>query len=227
MEDVSTVLFDLDGTLTEPFEGITKSIQYALTGLGAPVPTQAELAHYIGPPLRRTFGALLDTDDPQVIEEAMRLYRERFADVGLFENTLYDGIVDLLVALQSAAVPLFVVTAKPRIFAERIIEHFELTQYFTAIYGAELDARFDNKADLIEHLLVQEQLLAQTAVMIGDRREDVIAAKTHGMAAIGVTYGYGSDEELRAAGADRICGSPQELLALLQTTAGMGGLEHD
>jgi phosphoglycolate phosphatase len=212
------VLFDLDGTLTEPFEGITRSIQYALTRLGAAVPTQAELALYIGPPLRRTFASLLDTTDTELVEEAMRLYRERFADVGLFENTLYDGIVDLLVELQRASVPLFVVTAKPRIFALRIVEHFDLAQYFTGVYGAELDARFDNKADLIEHLLRTEQILASNAVMIGDRREDVIAARAHGVGAIGVTYGYGSHEELREAGADIICGSPQELLALFQNS---------
>lgn len=223
VEYVSTAFFDLDGTLTEPFEGITRSIQYALTGLGASVPTQVELARYIGPPLRRTFGLLLETDDTEVIEEAMRLYRERFADVGLFENTLYDGIVDLLAALQSAAVPIFVATAKPHIFAKRIIEHFTLAQYFTGIYGAELDGRFDNKADLIEHLLEQEQLPAQTAVMVGDRREDVVAAKVHGVGAIGVTYGYGSDEELRAAGADHICSSPQELLKLFQTIGPLRG----
>lgn len=221
MEHVSTVLFDLDGTLTEPFEGITRSIQYALTQLGAPTPTQAELAHYIGPPLRRTFGLLLDSSDPQVIEEAMRLYRVRFAEVGLFENMLYDGIVDLLAALQSASVPLFVVTAKPRIYALRIIEHFGLAKYFTAIYGAELDGRFDNKADLVEHLLEHERLPAAATVMVGDRREDVIAARAHGVGTIGVTYGYGSDAELREAGADIICGSPQELLALFQTIGAM------
>jgi phosphoglycolate phosphatase len=221
MEHVSTVLFDLDGTLTEPFEGITKSIQYALTQLGAPIPTQAELAQYIGPPLRRTFGLLLDSSDQQIIEEAMRLYRVRFAEVGLFENVLYDGIVDLLAALQSAIVPLYVVTAKPRIYALRIIEHFDLAQYFTAIYGAELDGRFDNKADLVGHLLEHERLDAATTVMVGDRREDVIAARAHGVGTIGVTYGYGSAAELREAGADVICGSPHELLALFQTIGAM------
>lgn len=221
MEHVTTVLFDLDGTLTEPFEGITRSIQYALTQLGATIPTQTELAYYIGPPLRQTFALLLDTSDAQVIEEAMRLYRVRFGDVGLFENTLYDGIVDLLASLQRASVPLFVVTAKPRIYAVRIIEHFGLAQYFTGIYGAELDGRFDNKADLVEHLLEQERLLAAATVMVGDRREDVIAAKTHGVGTIGVTYGYGSSQELREAGADSICGSPQELLTLFQTIGAM------
>jgi phosphoglycolate phosphatase len=218
VEGVSTVFFDLDGTLTEPFDGITRSIQHALMQLGAAIPAQAELARYIGPPLRRTFGLLLNSTDSLLVEEAMRLYRERFAEVGLFENTPYDGIIDVLAALESASIPLFVVTAKPWIYAQRIVEHFGMSPFFSAVYGAELDGRFDNKADLIEHVLGREQILASAAVMVGDRREDVIAAKTHGVGAIGVTYGYGSDEELREAGADIICASPQELLALFQAT---------
>jgi phosphoglycolate phosphatase len=147
----------------------------------------------------------------------MRLYRERFADVGLFENALYDGIVDVLASLQAASIPLFVVTAKPRIYAERIVEYFGLAQYFRSVYGAELDARFDDKADLIAYLLEQEQLPPSSVVMVGDRRDDVIAAKANGVGSVGVTYGYGSEEELREAGADHVCGTTRELLALFQT----------
>ena len=137
----NAILFDLDGTLTNPFEGITLSIRHALKELGAHVPEQKELLWCIGPPLRTSFPRLLGTDDPTSIERAIALYRERFATVGLFENARYDGVLEMLGALKSDGRKLFVATSKPRVYAERIIERFALAPLFTRVYGAELDGR--------------------------------------------------------------------------------------
>lgn len=207
------VLFDLDGTLTDPLEGITRSIQHALKTSGTPERTTAELAAYIGPPLRGTFARLLETDDPLAVEAALSLYRERFSVVGLFENTVYDGVPQMLASLQRQGFALFVATAKPRIFAERIVEHFGLAPFFSGIYGAELDGRYDDKSELLAHLVAKEALSPAAAIMVGDRSHDIVAAKRNRMAAIGVTYGYGTFDELRAAGADDVCAGPDEVVA--------------
>jgi phosphoglycolate phosphatase len=210
---VINILFDLDGTLTDPVEGITKSMQYALARLGGVERSQAELVIFIGPPLRRTFAELLGTDDPERIEGAIRLYRERFSQVGLFENIVYPGVADLLAGLHHTSRALFVATAKPRIFANQILEHFSLAQYFQAVYGAELDGRFGDKGSLVAHLLDQERLAPERTLMIGDRRHDIEAARQHGLRTIGVTYGYGTADELLEAGADLICHTPAEIAA--------------
>ena len=207
------ILFDLDGTLTDPLEGITRSIQHALERLGARNRTRAELAAYIGPPLRGTFAFLLETQDPLAIERAMSLYRERFSAIGLFENEVYADVPDILARLQSMRYALYIATAKPGIYAEKILEHFSLARYFTAIYGSELDGRYDDKAELIAHILRQERLAPDTTVMVGDRSHDIVAARQNGLRSIGVTYGYGTYEELVEAGADRICRTPADILA--------------
>jgi len=212
---LSAILFDLDGTLTDPLEGITRSIQHALEKSGAPSRTTDELARFIGPPLRGTFAYLLETQDPPAVESALRLYRQRFAAVGLFENTVYDGVPEMLEALQRNA-KLFVATSKPRVFAERIVEHFGLARFFAGVYGAELDGRFDDKTELLAHLLDSERLLPGTTTMVGDRSHDIVAAKRNRLRSIGVSYGYGTDAELRDAGADHICASPAELVAFFR-----------
>ncbi len=209
------LLFDLDGTLTDPKPGITRSIQFALTELKRPAPSEDELAIYIGPPLRKSFAYMLETDDSALIEEALRLYRVRYGDIGLFENQVYPGIPELLASAQQAGKRLFVATAKPRQFAQRILDHFALSQYFDVIYGAEFDGRFDNKADLLAHLFATEGIDPASAVMIGDRDADIKAAKANGVASIGVLWGYGPRAELEAAGADAICATPKELAQIV------------
>lgn len=209
----SAILFDLDGTLTDPLEGITRSIQHALDGFGARNRTRVELAEFIGPPLRGTFGLLLETQDPLVIERAMTLYRERFSVVGLFENEVYPTIPEMLATLRAKQYTLYIATSKPRVYAEKILEHFSLAQYFAGIYGSELDGRFDNKGELIAYILERERLSPATTVMVGDRSHDIIAAKQNGLRSIGVTYGYGTYEELTQADADLICGSPTDIVA--------------
>lgn len=207
------ILFDLDGTLTDPLVGIATSVQHALTGLGGQARTHAELAVYIGPPLRGTFATLLETEDPLVVEQAMALYRERYGVLGLFENQVYPEVPAMLRELHAAGYALYIATGKSRIFAQKIVAHFGFTDYFSGVYGSELDGRFDNKAELLEHLLEVEHIDAARAVMIGDRSHDVVAAKANGIPSIGITYGYGSLDELTGAGADTILSSPAEIAA--------------
>jgi len=202
-------LFDLDGTLTDPKVGITRSIQYALEHLGRPVPAADALTWMIGPPLLASFAQILGSDSEAA--EALRLYRVRFSDVGLFENEVYPGIPELLARLRSRGMRLFVATSKPHVFARRIVEHFGLLGFFEVVYGSELDNRNADKRDLLRHLVTTEGFDPAGAVMIGDREHDAIGARSVGMPAIGVTWGYGSREELLAAGVVRLVDRPGDV----------------
>jgi len=210
-ERCTTLFFDLDGTLADPREGITRCLQYALTQLGRPAPPQAELVQYIGPPLRWTFPRLLTSDDSALIDVAIAHYRRRYADVGMFENELYPGIPELLKRLCQEGFRLFVVTSKPTVYAERIVDHFGLTEYFVAVYGPHLDGRFDDKSELLAHILHERAIAPERSVMIGDRASDIAAGKVNGTRTIAVTYGFGSAEELAAANPDWMCHSPSEI----------------
>lgn len=204
------ILFDLDGTLTDPRLGITRCIAYALDRMGAPSQTEEELCACIGPPLRGSFGRLIHSDDPDRIQEAMAHYRERFTDVGLFENELYEEIPETLAALQDSF-ELHVATSKPTVFAARIVEHFGLSHYFRSVVGSELDGRREAKADVIAHVLDTHGLSPERATMVGDRSHDVVGARHHGMPCLGVLYGYGSEAELREAGAASLARTPAEI----------------
>ena len=203
------VLVDLDGTLVDPKPGILGSIQYALRRLGGNVPPIDELAWAIGPPLRWTFPRLLGRDD--LTEEAVALYRESYRNGAMYDAVVYPGIPDALATLNAAGCRLILATAKPHVFARPILERFDLARHFVAVHGPELDGTNDNKADLIAHIAGQEGVRRETAVMVGDREHDVIAAAHNGMRAIGVTWGYGSIAELTAAGADVLCETPPSL----------------
>ncbi|WP_201862109.1 HAD family hydrolase [Microvirga soli] len=203
-------LFDLDGTLTNPKTGITRSVQYALERLGRPVPDADELTWMIGPPLIAGFTELLGGADE--VQEAVRLYRERYSDVGLYENEVYAGIPVLLQDLQEKDVRLYVATSKLQAFARRILDHFELSRFFIEIYGSDLDNRNADKRDLIRHILERERFDPMDAVMIGDRKHDAIGAKANGLASIGVTWGYGSRQELLDAGVTCLVDAPQDLV---------------
>lgn len=207
----ANVLVDLDGTLTDPFAGIASCIRHAMVCMARECPSEAEMRRAIGPPLRQTFGRLLGTEDATRIDEAMRFYRERYAVTGLFENEVYPGLADLMSRLKLAGCRLFVATSKPNVYAKRILDHFGLTQYFAGIYGSELNGVRDHKRDLLGFLMVQEQLRADESVMVGDRGQDMLAAKAHRLAAVGVTWGYGSRQELSEAGADVLCTTPAEV----------------
>ena len=209
-----SILFDLDGTLTNPREGIIGSVRYALVQEGYDAPPAEELLWVIGPPLRNSFGRLTGCSDAGA-NRLLDRYRERYSPVGLFENTVFPEIPAVLQALVAAGKSLYLATSKPAVYAKKILQHFQLASYFSGIHGAELDGTRDAKADVIAHVLATHALDVGDCVMIGDREHDIIGASTHQMQSIGVLYGFGSEDELRQAGASAIAPSPRDLLALL------------
>jgi phosphoglycolate phosphatase len=210
---MDAIFFDLDGTLTDPKPGITRSIQYALDKLGQPtIPTEDELTWCIGPPLRASFVKLLGEASADL---AVALYRERFSDIGLYENSVYPGVVDVLAALHQSGHRLFVATSKAHVFADRIIDHFDLREHFERVFGAELDGTRADKSDLLAYALKTAAVESSHAIMIGDRSHDMIGARNNGIKGIGVLYGYGSEQELMAAGASQLCATPKAVLDCL------------
>lgn len=213
--DKKYYLFDLDGTLTDPKEGITKSVQYALESYGIDVYDLDELDKFIGPPLFDAFieyYGFSETDARGAIEK----YRERYSKVGIFENVLYDGMEDLLKKLADSGKTLLVATSKPTFFAEKVLEYFEIAKYFAFVAGSELDGARTRKSDVIKYALENARITDLDAcIMIGDRLHDVAGAKESGLESVGVLYGYGSREELEKAGADYIAESVESLYHLL------------
>jgi len=216
------LFFDLDGTLTDPGEGITRCIAYALDRLEKPSPGLESLRRWIGPPLWESFPVLLQTDDAALVRRAVELYRERFTTAGMFENRVYPGIPEGLAALTGEGHRAWIVTVKPHLFARRILEHFGLAAFFDGVYGSELSGEGSDKADLIRRALTENRIDVQDAWMVGDRRHDIEGARANAVRAIGVLWGYGSADELREAGADALIGSIGELGALVRQ--GSGGL---
>ena len=208
---MDAIFFDLDGTLTDPKPGITRSIRYALQKLDHPaIPSEDELTWCIGPPLRASFVRLLGAETSA--DHAVSLYRERFSDVGLYENGVYDGIADVLTSLCASGHRLFVATSKPHVYAERIIDHFGLRDHFERVFGSELDGTRVDKSHLLEYALKQASVDPAKTLMIGDRSHDMVGAKNNGMKGIGVLYGYGSRDELLEAGAHHVCATPGAIL---------------
>jgi len=190
------ILFDLDGTLTDPKDGITRSIAYALEKLNATSLDEQTLKSFIGPPLMESFCEFCGFDHEKA-EKAIEYYRERFQQVGLYENKVYPGIEALLSSLNKKGAKLAVATSKPTIFAEEILNHFNLKQYFDVVVGSNLDGTRSAKNEVIHEALKQLSFPPkQKVVMIGDRKYDMIGAKKEGVSSIGVCYGYGSQEEL-------------------------------
>ena len=218
------ILIDLDGTLVDPKPGILGSVQYALRELDLPVPDIDTLHHAIGPPLRETFPML--GVPPADVERAVALYRENYGgDDGrrtpaMFDCEPYPDIADELAAMKRADCRLIVATSKPHAFAKPILRDKGLAGYFSAIHGAELDGTRDDKADLIAHIIATEKVDPANALMIGDRKFDILGGGKNGLRTIGVTWGYGSMAELREAGASALCDKPKGLhrLALWMLT---------
>lgn len=212
------LLFDLDGTLTDPKEGICTCVQYALASFGIQEPDLDKLEPFIGPPLKESFMHFYDMNEEQA-QAAVEKYRERFRDTGIFENRLYDGIPQMLRTLNSKGMFLAVASSKPTVFVERILEHFGIRSYFKVVVGSELDGTRTEKNEVVEEAL--RQLFGDAPVeknkvyMIGDRRFDIEGAKAQGVDSVGVTYGYGGMEELREARADYIVRSVEELQRFL------------
>lgn len=204
------LFFDLDGTLTDPQLGITTCIQYALRRLGRPAPPRAALTRYIGPPLRDSFLELLGSQ--RDAERAVAHYRERFARAGMYENRLYDDIVETLSTLdETHARAMYVVTSKPTVYARDIVAHFGLCRFFRRVYGSRLDGSLTDKRELIGLVLREERIAARSTVMIGDRQHDIAGALSNGLHAIGVLWGYGSRRELTESGAHHLCARPRQL----------------
>lgn len=215
IKEYQYVLLDLDGTISDPVTGITRSIQHALSFFGITVPNPGELTQFIGPPLIESFKEYYHFNDEQA-ELALKKYREYFVAKGMFENYLYEGMEELLQALKKKGKTILLATSKPEPFAKQILEHFNLTHYFSFIGGATLDGKRSTKTDVIRYVLKTNQITEPTrAVMIGDRKHDIEGARNNGITSIGVLYGYGSEAELRKAGADYLAANIQELTRLL------------
>ncbi|MBR6567435.1 MAG: HAD family hydrolase [Clostridia bacterium] len=209
-----TVLFDLDGTLTDPGLGITNSVAYALKRYGIEVQDREALYAFIGPPLNDSFKRYYNFSDEKAME-AIMLYREYFKDKGIFENEVYEGIIPLLKRIKESGRKIILATSKPEEFAVRILEHFGLAEYFDVVAGASMDEKRNKKGDVIKYALEKGGLTAENAVMIGDREHDVYGARENGIDTIGVLYGYGSREELEKAGAMYIAETVGDIYALL------------
>jgi len=208
-----TVLFDLDGTLTDSGEGIINCAALALEHFHLPIPSREELRVFVGPPLQETF--VSHGVPPERVEEAIRVYRSRYIPIGKFENTPYPGIRELLEALKAEGFKLYVATSKPEGISAEILEHFGLAKYFDRICGATMDLSRSTKEAVIAYLL-EYCGRAEDMVMVGDTKFDILGAAAHGIPAIGVAWGYGKTADMEAAGAAAIACSPQQLLHLLR-----------
>ncbi len=213
-------MFDLDGTLTDPARGITGCLRHALRELGATLPSPEALRRFIGPPLEEIFQELLEAPSGAEVERAVDLYRERYENIGLFENALIPGVTALLRGVRALDVPAYVVTSKAESPARRIVERFSLTPFFAGVIGSRPDGSLGRKHELIHRLAEREGIEQRSAVMVGDRHHDIEGAKTCRLDSIGVTWGYGSRRELEGAGARWICDKPDDLLRTLQELSG-------
>ena len=210
------VLFDLDGTLTESGEGIINCAQYAFQQMGYPVPPREEMGVFVGPPLWGTFEQF--GIPKERTDEAVRIFRSRYIPIGKFENKPYNGIRELLETLGEQGWTRYVATSKPETTAREILDHFDLSRYFDCICGANIEKNLYEKDQVIAYLLGQTQA-GDLKIMVGDTKYDVIGAKAHGIPTIGVSWGYGDVEEMRAAGAAAIVDRPEDLLAQLNQMA--------
>ena len=208
-------LFDLDGTLTEPGEGITNSVMYALDKFGIHETDREALYRFIGPPLLDSIIQFYGMPQAQA-EQAVAAYREYFSVKGLFENRVYDGVPALLQSLRDQGKTLAVATSKPEVFTLRILDKFDLSKYFHFVGAASLDSSRSQKTDVIRHTLhLCGNPAPDTVVMIGDRKHDILGAAQNGIQSVGVLYGYGDRPELETAGADAIAQSVEQLRSIL------------
>lgn len=216
MSSFTHILFDLDGTLTDSKPGILRCVQYALEQCGCPEPDETKLYPFIGPPLLESFQQISGMD-PQQAAFAVKLYRERFSRVGMFENSVYPGVPKMLETLRSAGYTLAVATSKPEVYTLQILEHFQMMEYFKVIAGSDIHREGETKADIIRLALRRLGLPEQNApgtVMIGDRKHDIVGAHACGLPCIGVGYGYAPEGEFEAYGADAFAPTVETLTDL-------------
>jgi phosphoglycolate phosphatase len=212
-----SVLFDLDGTLTNSVAGIARSIQHVmriLSPAATAIPTEAELRWCVGPPLRELFQRLLITTDQTIIERAVKLYIERYERIGFRESRVYPGVPDMLAAV-SVGRRLILVTSKLTESAEKVLAELSLRHYFEGVYGTDHHGKPNDKSELVQTAMTDRQCSPATTAIVGDRNHDIAAGKTNHLFTIGVTYGYGTREELEKAAADKICTTPTEVTIAL------------
>lgn len=215
MTNKKYIFFDLDGTLTDSQEGITKAVAYALQHFGIEIKDLKQLTPFIGPPLQDSFIKYFDFTEEQA-KEGIKIFREYYDVTGKFENRVYDGIHEALQRLQEAGKVLAVATSKPEKVAKQVLDHFDLTKYFEVICGADLEAKRERKAQVIQYALKELGITDVTeVVMVGDREHDVIGAKKCGIDTIGVLFGFGSREELEESGAVAVAETAAEIVTLL------------
>ena len=215
-EGIGHVFFDLDGTLTDSAEGIVKSVQYSVVKMGLPAPPLEDLKVFVGPPLMEMYQSFFGFTTEEAAK-AVSFYRQRYVPTGMLENAVYDGIVPMLERLLQKGKKLYVATSKPEVYSRRILKHFQLDQYFTFIGGASLDSSRNEKGKVIRYVMETCQLWApDTIIMVGDRLHDILGAKECGLRSIGVTYGYGSREELIQYGADFIAETVPDIDKIIQ-----------
>jgi len=211
MKNYKYIIFDLDGTITDPRVGITKSIDYALSYYGIKTENLDSLCKYIGPPLLNSFQEDYGFSEEQA-KIAILKYREYFKITGIYENVVYSGIEEMMKNLQDKQKKLMIATSKPTEFAIRILEYFNLRQYFDFVAGSEMDGSRSEKADVIKYVIEENEISdISEAIMIGDRKHDIIGAKKTGIDSVGVLYGYGSKEELMQAGADYLIENVEDI----------------
>jgi phosphoglycolate phosphatase len=207
------VLFDLDGTLTDPFLGITNSWKYTLKKMNIEIDPSI-LKKFIGPPLEKTFSEYFKFDKENT-EIGKKYYREYFSEKGLYENTLYDGIEELLKELNTRNKICILATSKPIVFAEKIIKYFKMGNYFRHAVGGNLEGTFVEKEDIIKYIMEEYNLRKEETIMVGDRKYDIIGAKKNGIKSIGVLYGYGSREEMEKEEPEYLINNVKEILEIV------------
>lgn len=207
------ILFDLDGTLTQSGEGITRSVQYALEKLGKPEPDRKKLEVFVGPPLLQQFMKYAELDE-ETAAKAVEYYRERYSTVGIYENKLYPGVEELLKQLKSRGYILAVASSKPEYFVRKVLEHFGLTGYFQEIAGSEMNGSRTSKAEVIQEVLERLHMSRRRkeVIMVGDKEHDILGARQAGLDCVAVSYGYGTEEELEKAAPLKTVASTRELL---------------
>lgn len=215
MKNYDVILFDLDGTLTDPGEGITNSVAHSLKKYGIDVKDKTSLYKFIGPPLHESYEVYYGFSREEALK-AVDYYREYYRVKGIYENKVYDGIENMLETLYKSGKKIILATSKPEVFAKEILRHFGLSKYFTYVAGANLDGTMTDKAEVVEYALTEGGVNDRSsAVMIGDRKHDIIGAKKNGIDSIGVLFGYGSRVELETAGADYIAENTVDILKII------------
>jgi len=212
----TNILFDLDGTLTDPKEGIINSVKFALAKMGVNESEVGDLMKFIGPPLHVSFRDFCGFSFPDA-DKAVQYFREYFTDKGINENRIFPGVVELLKSLKSRNMRIVLATSKPTVHANAVLDNFGITEYFQYVKGSNLNGTESGKTEIISHIIEKFKLEKNKTIMIGDRFYDIIGAKENGIDSIGVTFGYGSETELKEAGATYICKSVKEIELLLIT----------